>query len=626
MNEGHLLLGPLLIPLLGALLCPVFDSRPISAKNNLYTIFCMTQLLCCVILGIGVAQGSTYELSLQHFGGLGLSIRADGFRAMYVILSSLLWLCTALFGHEYFQKDKTVGRFHSFSLLTLAATVGVFLSADLVTTFLFFEWASLCSYALVAHDKSPKAVHAANITLGIAIFGSLTLLMGLFLLQHFTGTLVIADLAAACVLAADKNIIYVCAALLLVGFGAKAGLVPLHMWLPLAHPAAPAPASALLSGILTKTGIFGVAIISCELLSGDIPWGIALLLLGLVTMLLGAVLALFSSDIKHALACSTISQIGFITLGIATQNLLDHHNALAVRGTLLHMVNHSLAKLVLFSVAGVVYLNAHKLNLHSLRGWGHHKPLLAFCFLVPALSIAGIPPFGGYISKTLLHESLVECIHLFDGQPLALLLQGAEMLFFLVGGLTLAYMAKLFYIVFVAQPPAHATTKKPYMAFATRTVLALSALLIALLGLFPHHLAERLAVFAEGFMHGHAPEHAVDYYALQNLKGAGISIALGLAIFASLWITKSLQVPLAPQTRANTKHTVPLVATALPTSEPATSKTRGWYEPYSYLFHTVSKATPAYHGVASSFSFGLLLVSVGLCVTFAWLLWTYAWV
>ena len=176
--------------------------------------------------------------------------------------------------------------------------------------------------------------------------------------------------------AEKRGSLYVAGGCALVGFGAKAGMFPLHIWLPKAHPVAPAPASALLSGILTKSGVFGVLILCRYLFWTELPWNTVVLALGVVTMVLGAVLALFSVDLKRTLACSSMSQIGFILVGTAMQGFLNGENALAAWGTVLHMLNHSLIKLVLFVAAGVVYLGTHSLNLNDIRGWGRNKPVL----------------------------------------------------------------------------------------------------------------------------------------------------------------------------------------------------------------------------------------------------------
>ena len=165
---------------------------------------------------------------------------------------------------------------------------------------------------------------------------------------------------------------------MLFGFFAKAGAFPLHIWLPKAHPVAPAPASALLSGILTKAGVFGVLILSCRVFLEIESWGIIILIIGVITMLHGAILALCSVDLKRTLACSSVSQIGFILVGIGMSVLLIDENAMAIRGALMHMINHSLIKLCLFMAAGVVFMNVHKLNLNDIRGFGRKKPYIHF--------------------------------------------------------------------------------------------------------------------------------------------------------------------------------------------------------------------------------------------------------
>ena len=318
---------------------------------------------------------------------------------------------------------------------------------------------------------------------------------------------------------------YIAGFCLLFGFGAKAGSFPLHIWLPKAHPVAPAPASALLSGILTKAGIFGVLMLSTDLFRGDQLWGRVILYLGCATMVLGAVLAVFSMDLKRTLACSSVSQIGFILVGIGVSTLLRAENALAARGALLHMVNHSLIKLVLFLAAGVVFQNIHKLDLNEIRGFGRGKPLLHFVFLMGALGVGGIPLWNGYVSKTLLHEAILEL-----GYPVI------EPLFLLSGGLTLAYMGKLYVTLFWQknQDPACQARfdgMRQYMDPAAAFGLTVSALLLPLLGAVPNRTADRVADFGQAFLAAGELEHRVRYFSWENLQGALISVVIGLVVY-----------------------------------------------------------------------------------------------
>ncbi|MHC1786855.1 MAG: complex I subunit 5 family protein [Christensenellales bacterium] len=489
-----------------------------------------------------LASGRALSYALPGLMGFHLQLRLDGFRALYAAVACLMWLMTSLLTPQYMAHGHKQGRYILFTLLTMGATVGVFLSDDLVTAFLFFEIMSFTSYCWVAHEETPGALRAAQTYLAIAIFGGMAMLMGLWLLEARIGTLRFDEMMQAAE-SVDRNSLYLPGALILTGFGAKAGMFPLHVWLPKAHPVAPAPASALLSGILTKVGIFGILVISTRLFFEDALWGQLLLCLGLINMFLGALLALFSVDLKRTLACSSMSQIGFILFGIGMQALLGEENALAAQGTVLHMLNHSLIKLVLFMAAGVVHMNLHQLKLNDIRGFGRRKFGLMLCFLVGAASLSGIPPFSGYASKTLLHESIIEYIHHIGAHGNALPYQLAEWVFIITGGLTFCYMLKLFVVIFIQK---HPTRQKefdkmgPAMNGLSGLALGGSALLLFVLGLAPEKLMAPLADLALPFLQAHPPEHAVHFLTAANLIGGAKSLAIGLALYFLVvrpWLT-----------------------------------------------------------------------------------------
>ena len=445
-----LILFPVFFPLVAALLAYLIGRKNKSARDSFVWAAVAAEFVASLCL---LAFGGAGSVTVPGICGFGLHFTADGFRSIYTAIASFMWLITGLLSPEYFAHYRCRNRYYLFLLVTLGATNAVFLSADLYTTFVFFEIMSLCSYVWVAQDESEGALRAGGTYLAVAVIGGMVLLMGLFLLYHETGTLVISALPNAC---AGKEL-WPAALCMFVGFAAKAGAFPIHIWLPKAHPVAPAPASALLSGILTKTGIFGILIISCHMLVHDGLWGSLVLLVGVVTMFWGALLALFSVNFKRTLACSSVSQIGFILVGVGMLVLLGEENFLAARGTFLHMVNHSLFKLILFLVAAVIYQNTHRLDLNDIRGFGRKKPVLCLCYLMGALGIGGIPGWSGYVSKTLLHEGIVEYIHALEGGHLhaALLPVGTvkaiEWIFLISGGLTVAYMCKLFVAVFLEE-------------------------------------------------------------------------------------------------------------------------------------------------------------------------------
>ena len=422
-----------------------------------------------------------------------------------------------------------------FVLFTLGAMQGVFLSNDLYTTFIFFEIMSFASYPMVIHNETKEAIDGSNSYLGFAVLGSLVTLMGLFMLQSILGTLQIDQLVEAASHVTNHALLYTAGALTLVGFGVKAGMYPLHTWLPQAHSVAPAPASAMLSAVITKAGIFGIIVVSCNIFLHDAQWGLAIVIFGTLSMVTGAILAVFSNNIKRTLACSSVSQLGFVIIGIGMQCMLGEHNALAVRGTVLHMFNHSLLKLALFMGVGVIYVCMHTFDLNKLRGFGRKKPVLWFVFGMGLLGLAGVPLFNGYISKTLIHESIVEYIGMMPTQTvLAGTLQTVEALFTFAGGLTLAYMLKLFVAIFIEKNPEDQEkldAKKKYMSKLTMTVLIIAGAILPIIGMLPYWTQDILANTAQGFMHGHDPATPVNYFSLINLRGAASSIAIGLIVY-----------------------------------------------------------------------------------------------
>lgn len=473
----------------------------------------------------------------EGFCGLGLHLRAEGFRALYAAVAAFMWMITGWFSPEYFAHYRNRNRYYFFNLMTLGATLGVFLSDDLYTTLIFFEIMSMTSYVWVAQDETEGALRAGATYLAVAVIGGLTTLMGLFLLYHQLGTLSFAGMKAAAAALEDRSALTVAAWLTLVGFAAKAGLFPLHIWLPKAHPVAPAPASALLSGILTKSGVFGMIVICANLMQGDCWFGDGLLTLGTITMFLGALLALFSVDLKRVLACSSMSQIGFITVGLSMMVMLGEDGSLAAYGSVMHMVNHSLIKLVLFMAAGVVFMNLHKLNLNDIRGFGRKKPLLHLAFLLGAVSIACIPPLGSaYNSKSLIHESLLEYIHHLQGMGVsAAPYQFVEGLFVISGGLTVAYMLKLYICLFWEKHPERQAEFDAmggsYMTLRSKVALLVPALVLPVLGALPQLTLSPMGAASAAFMGQEPVAHAIAYFSGENLIGAAKSIVIGVVVY-----------------------------------------------------------------------------------------------
>ena len=498
-------------------------------------------------------------LEVPEICGLGLHFEIDGFRILYGSIAAFMWLMSTLFSKEYLSHYTNKGRYYCFTLLTFFATEGVFFSADFYTTFIFFEIMSFTSYVWVAFDEKKESLRAAATYLAVAVIGGLVMLMGIFLLYDTMGTLVFDELVGSYERmrmlsnsGVPESRLMAAGLCMLFGFGAKAGAFPLHIWLPKAHPVAPAPASALLSGILTKAGMFGILVLTSYLFLGCTAWGALILIIGVCTMVVGAVLALFSIDIKRTLACSSVSQIGFILVGVGMSGLLGEENLLAVRGSLLHMVNHSLIKLALFMAAGVIFMNVHELNLNKIRGFGRKKPLLNYIFLMGALGIGGMPLWNGYVSKTLIHESIVEYTKLLEGGTASSIfsigaMKGIEWAFLISGGLTVAYMTKLYVAAFVEKNSDSAVQEKydnlrgTYMNGLSATVLTISATLLPIMGLLPGQVMSRVADLGQGFMQVEKEADKVAWFSFENLKGAAISILIGAIIYLVIvrfWMMK----------------------------------------------------------------------------------------
>ena len=526
----------LLLPLAGAAAAPLCGRKSEKARDLLVRLFTLFSCGLAAYLACTVWRGGAAVLDVPDFCGLGLHFRADFFRAMYVFLASFMWACASQLSPEYFAHHRANGgRYACFTMITLCGVTGVFLSDDLYTAFVFFEIMSIASYPWVAHEETPGAMRAAATYLGVSVACGMVTLMGMFLCWKETGSLLFADLKTHM----GEERAALPAALMLVGYCAKAGMFPLHIWLPKAHPVAPAPASALLSGMLTKTGLFGVIAIGMNLMGESRTFGHVLLALGLITMTLGAVLAVFSVNLKRTLACSSLSQIGYITVGLACAVLLGHHGGLAASGAVGHMVNHSLLKLCLFLCAGAVYMNAHTLDLSRLRGFGRGKPLLHAVFLLGALGLAGVPLLNGYTSKTMIHEGLVELAEEVEGFSVYRL---CEWIFLFAAGLTTAYMLKLYICLFWQRNPEEERQKeydgmnRRYLTKRSAVTLVVTALPLLAIGLLPNQALLPLTVRCTPFLHREGVEHLA-FFSGTNLLGGGVSLLIGTTVY--LFVVRS---------------------------------------------------------------------------------------
>jgi len=493
--------------------------------------FCTT-----LILYVLVQQGAVIFYQGWWASPLGLQLFGESFGLLFAALSSFVWFAVTIFSTSYMDLEEGKQRFYFFFLLTLAGTLGVSLAGDLLTLLVFFELVSLAAYPLVVHKKTGPAYEAGSLYLYMAVAGGLSLVAGLALLFLDRGSV---SLLLETDPAGSGLYTYLGVFLMVIGFGVKAGMVPLHIWLPRAHPVAPTPASALLSGIMIKTGIFGIIrVINMAFSPGaeGLIWGelevtgLIIIFLGVATMLLGVFMALIQENMKKMLACHSVSQIGYILMGIGAAAYLGSLGAVGLSGAIYHTVNHALFKAALFMVAGAVYFHTRELNLYNLGGLWRKMPFTAAVALLASFGIAGVPLFNGYISKTILHHAIVEAA---EHQNLRLLFT-AERLFMLTGAGTACSFIKFFYLIFLGK--ARRTGEKIRETRPMQVGMAFLAGAILFFGLAPNLILQRfidpaLEIFILERAHIESHLLGLNFFNIKDLGIVSISLAGGFLIF-----------------------------------------------------------------------------------------------
>jgi formate hydrogenlyase subunit 3/multisubunit Na+/H+ antiporter MnhD subunit len=357
----------------------------------------------------GEASATTLPLGLPW---IGAQFRLDALSAFFLVVVDLGGAIASLYGLGYGQHESAQHRVLPFFPAFLAGMNLVVLANDAFTFLLSWEFMSLASWALVmAHHREQDNRRAGYIYLVMASFGTLALLLAFGLLAGPAGTYTFDAMRAA---EPGRFVAAAVLALMLLGAGSKAGLVPLHAWLPLAHPAAPSHVSALMSGIMTKVAVYGFIRVVFDLLGEPAWWsGVAVLLHGGLTAVLGILYALMEKDLKRLLAYSTIENIGviFASLGLALAfkaNAMPSAAALALTAALFHVLNHSFFKSLLFFGAGAVLTVTGERNMERLGGLIHRMPATSFVFLVGCVSIAALPPFNGFASEWLAFQAILQ--------------------------------------------------------------------------------------------------------------------------------------------------------------------------------------------------------------------------
>ena len=434
----------------------------------------ITIKLCLVALMLaGVSQGLEFRFVLTFLPGADLVLQGDALSLQFITLSSVLWLATTIYAIGYLEGSPLRSRFFGYFSLCVSATVGIALAGNLITFLLFYELLTLATFPLVVHRGTPQALSAGRVYLAYTMGGGTLVLMGVALLHSQIGTPEFTPGGYLGNFSPDMTLSLIVAfALLIAGLGVKAALIPLHSWLPKAM-VAPAPVSALLHAVaVVKAGAFGIIRVVYDVYGIEASQSLGLtqplLWLASATIIYGSVQALRQREIKRRLAFSTISQVSYITLGVAMAG------PIAAVGAIVHLVHQGLMKITLFFCAGNF---AETLGIHTVQemdGVGRRMPWSMAAFTVGALGMIGIPPVAGFISKWYLGMGAIET----GNDWVLLILIGSSLL-------NAAYFLPLLYRGWFAAPPPGGWAANNFTGrrLETHWMLLLPPLLTAVLSL-----------------------------------------------------------------------------------------------------------------------------------------------
>ena len=446
-------------------------------------------------------SAAMFELAPSLLPHLRFWLRLDPLGAFFVLIVSLLAVAISIYSFGYargYYGRKNVGVLAALYNLLLLATTLVFTASNAFFFLLAWEVMALSAYCLVSfeHEK-PETRNAGVLFFVMSHIGTGCLVLGFLLLFQATG-LAGQEVAAAYsfdhfhllgdrMSPGHRDAAFL---LFLVGFGIKAGIVPLHIWLPEAHPVAPSNASALLSGVLIKTGIYGLTRVLFDFL-GTPPnwWGVTILTIGTISAVLGVLYALMEHDLKRLLAYHSIENIGIILMGLGAALMFLHTGnpvlaTLALVAGLYHTINHAVFKALLFLGAGAVHHATHTRNMEEMGGLIKRMPWTAFCFLVGAVAISALPPLNGFVSEWLTYQSLLQGFGSTESLIRILFPLSGAMLA-LTGALAAACFVKAFGITFLAQPRGQHAADAHEAAPSMIAGMGLLVVACLFLGLFP---------------------------------------------------------------------------------------------------------------------------------------------
>jgi multicomponent Na+:H+ antiporter subunit D len=392
------------VPLGGAFLLALFGRRLKGLADFIGSLTTAILLVISFLAAGLTVWGYTFVCGVGSWKlPVGITLVLDGLTAFMLVTVNLVAFLIAVYSINYMERFTSKWKFYTLFLLMLAGMNGVIVTADIFNLFVFLEIASVASYALVAFGTERHELEAAFKYAVMSTVGSLFILIGIVFLYSYTSTLNMADMALALTQRQPPNLILMVSVLFIMGFGLKAALVPFHAWLPDAHPSAPAPISAMLSGVLIKSlGVYSLCRIFYNVIGITPQISAILMFLGALSMVIGVFLAIGQWDFKRLLAYHSISQIGYVILGLGIGT------PLGIAGGLFHLFNHSIFKSLLFLNSGAVEYATGTRDLREMGGLNQKMPVTGTTNFIASMSIAGVPPFNGFWSKLLIIMAAVQ--------------------------------------------------------------------------------------------------------------------------------------------------------------------------------------------------------------------------
>ncbi len=474
----HLPIIAIALPLIGAFATPLFNiiGKKVG-QTRIRDFFALA-----IVIGTAIA---VFGMASRVFGGeiivyqlagrippWGINLAIDAFNMVVALVISGISVLVMIYSLVFMDRRNGLGKYYTLLLLLVAGMMGITFTGDIFNLYVFFEIMSIASYALVAFYRTEGSLEGAFKYLVMGTLGTALILLGIAILYGLTGTLNIADLAVRLnAMSATHGgfplSMIIALGFFITGFGLKIAMVPLHAWLPDAYQTAPSSIASVFAGGTAIVGVYSLLRIS-YLPFGALDVGTIFIGLGLVSMVMGALMALAQEDLKRLLAYSGISQMGYILLGVGLGT------ALGIQGGLFHMLNNAIYKSLLFLCAGAVIYQVGTSDLNKLGGLGNKMPVTAATFIIGALAISGIPPFNGFASKWTIYVAGIDA-----GYPILTVIA------VVISALTLAYFVKVINQVFLGQRPTRFDNVKevsPVMLFP----MVVLATLCVILGILPN--------------------------------------------------------------------------------------------------------------------------------------------